>query len=150
MPTNGILDRLPTESVPPLADPGGITTTVSVSTVSELNAAFRNLESNTRLVIAAGEYNLTQILPVLGGVRNVVIRGATGNRDDVVIRGAGMNNSRIWHGFCFEDATDVVIANLSVGEVYYHPIQLQPHKGTDRVTIYNVRLFDGGEQLLRL
>jgi len=48
-----------------------------------------------------------------------------------------------------ENAQDVRIADLSIGEAYRHPIQLQGEMGAERVHISNVRLFDAGEQLLK-
>ncbi len=50
------------------------------------------------------------------------------------------------HGIMVSDATDVLIADLSVGEVYYHPVTLQGKSGAARVRIRNCRLFDAGEQ----
>ncbi len=40
--------------------------------------------------------------------------GATGRRDDVVLRGSGMDVSGVDYGIKVEDATDVLIADLSV------------------------------------
>jgi hypothetical protein len=53
------------------------------------------------------------------------------------------------HGIMVNDATDVVIANLAVGDVWFHPITLQGTVGCKRVRMYNLRLFDGGEQLIK-
>ena len=46
--------------------------------------------------IAAGTYNLTGLTDALyipQGISNWTVRGATGNRNDVVIQGAGMTGS---------------------------------------------------------
>src|SRR5262249_26745671 len=53
------------------------------------------------------------------------------------------------HGIMVENATDVLIANLSVGDCWYHPVTLQGVDGCKRVRLYNVRLFDAGEQFLK-
>jgi hypothetical protein len=47
------------------------------------------------------------------------------------------------------DCTDVLIADLSVGDVWFHPIALQGHAGCNRVRIRNCRLFEAGEQFLK-
>lgn len=133
---------------PALPDPAGITTTVTVSTAAQLQTAVANLTSNTKIVIQPGTYTLTQQL-VIDGVTNVALRGATGNRDDVVIVGAGMTDSAVPHGIQVFDAQQVLIADLSVGQVYYHPITLHGEQGCSDVHVYNVRCFDGGEQLLK-
>lgn len=132
---------------PPLPPPSGAV--VSVSTVAGLESAVAALTSNTTISIAPGTYLLTQELRVRNGVTNVALRGSTGNRDDVVIKGSGMNTPGVNICVKCENAQDVLIANLSIGEAYWHPIQLQGEAGCDRVRLYNVRVFDGGEQLVK-
>jgi hypothetical protein len=48
-----------------------------------------------------------------------------------------------------ENAQDVLLANFSVGQTRFHPIQLQGELGAERVRVYNVRLFDAGQQFLK-
>jgi PKD repeat protein len=122
---------------------------VNVSTVSQLEAAVASLTSNTAIVIAPGTYRLTQELRIRNGVTNVAVRGATTNRSDVVILGSGMNVPGINIPLKVENAQDVTIANLSIGEAFHHPIQMQGEQGADRVRISNVRLFDAGQQFLK-
>ncbi len=122
---------------------------VNVSTVPQLQAAVASLTSNTTIVIAPGTYRLTQELFIRNGVTNVTVRGATANRDDVVILGSGMNVPGVNIPLKVENAQDVTIANLSIGEAFFHPIQLQGEQGADRIRISNVRLFDAGQQFLK-
>src|SRR4249920_1787452 len=124
-------------------------TRVDVSTVQELQAAVANLTSGQVIRIAAGRYALTQQLRIRNGVTNVALVGATGNRDDVVIVGSGMNMPGVDIAIKVENAQDVRIADLSVGEAYWHPIQLQGEQGAERVHVSNVRLFDAGQQFLK-
>ncbi len=133
---------------PPLPPPSG--NVVNVSTVAQLQNAVGTLVSNTTIVIAPGTYHLTQTLRIRGGVSNVGLRGATNDRDDVVLLGSGMRTSGAVD-ICVtgEDATDILIANLSIGEVFYHPVQLKGELGCDRVRLYNLRLFDAGEQFVK-
>ena len=132
---------------PPLPAPTG--RVVSVSSVGGLQSAVDALTSGTTILIQPGTYRLTRTLRVRNGVTGVALRGATGNRADVVVLGGGMNSRGVDIAIKVENAQDVQIANLSVGQVYYHPIQLQGEQGAERVHVYNVRLFDAGEQFLK-
>ncbi len=132
---------------PPLPAPTGHV--VSVATVSQLQAAVAALGSGTTILIQPGTYRLTQQLRIRYGVTNVALRGATNNRNDVVLLGSGMNTAGVDIAVKVENALDVLLANFSVGQTRFHPIQLQGELGAERVRIYNVRLFDAGQQFLK-
>jgi PKD repeat protein len=134
-------------TAPPLPAPSGAV--VNVATVAQLQTAVASLTSGSTVVIQPGVYRLTSELRVRNNVTNVAIRGATANRNDVVILGSGMATPGINIALHVENAQDVLIANLSIGETYYHPIQLHGESGAERVRIYNVRLFDAGQQFLK-
>jgi hypothetical protein len=140
----------PWQHPPQLDKPTG--RVVEVRTEAQLQAAVRNLKSDVTILIAPGTYNLTNTLNVQGNVKNVALRGAAPERGKVVLKGRGMANKDyggVPHGIMVSDATDVLIANLSVGDVWFHPITLQGQLGCKRVRICNVRLFDAGEQFLK-
>jgi hypothetical protein len=125
---------------------------VVVRTEPELQQALSRLRSYTTIVIAPGTYQLSRSLQIGGGVKHVVLRGGTDDRNGVVLKGRGMrqrDHGNVPHGIMVNDATDVVIANLAVGDVWYHPITLQGPAGCQRVRIFNVRLFDAGEQFIK-
>jgi hypothetical protein len=137
-------------SVPPsLPAPTG--RVVQVATEPELQQAVATLTNGTTVVIAPGTYRLTAALRVRGPLADVTIRGATDSRDDVVLQGAGMTNAD--HGgveFGFWTGGDVqrlTIANLTVRDLYTHPIIM--NAGTQSPHLYNIRLVNGGEQLLK-
>ncbi len=137
------------DSAPPLPAPGGAV--VNVATEPQLRAAVAALTSGTTIVIAPGTYALTAPLYVNGAKSDVVIRGATGNRNDVVLVGKGMAAANdggvpfgIWTG---GGVTRVTIANLTIRDVYYHPIIF--NAGTQQPRVYNVRLLDAGQQFLK-
>lgn len=139
----------PATPAPPLPPPVGAV--VSVSTEPQLQAALQKLRSNTTIVLAPGTYVLTTTLYVNGTFSKVGIRGATNNRDDVVIVGPGMTNPDegntpfgIWSGGNVQGLT---IANLTLKGFYRHPIILNP--GTKAPHIYNVHLIDAGEQFIK-
>lgn len=125
---------------------------VRVRTESQLQEALSNLRSYTTVLLDPGTYELSRSLQIGGGVNHVVLRGASEDRNAVLIKGRGMrqeNFGNVPHGIMVNDATDVTIANLAVGDVWYHPITLQGQVGCKRVRIFNVRLFDAGQQFLK-
>jgi hypothetical protein len=134
---------------PPLPPPAG--RVVRVSTEAALQAAVSGIASNTTIVIAAGTYRLSHTLALSGPLSNVGIRGATGNRDDVVLAGPGRDrdNPAVPHGIWVAgDVRGLTIANLTIRDVPYHPICINPGPRSPR--IYNVRLVNGGQQLLKV
>ncbi len=140
----------PWQSPPPLGAPTG--RVVRVRTEVQLQDAVRNLRSGTTILIEPGTYHLSSTLVIRGGVKNVALRGAADDRNRVILKGKGMRQKafgNVPHGILVSDATDVLIANLSVGDVWFHPITLQGQDGCKRVRIYNVRLFDAGEQFIK-
>lgn len=127
-------------------------TVVRVSTEGQLQEAVSRLRSDTTILIDKGAYHLTGTVHLRGNLRNVALRGSTGRREDVVLCGRGMRNEdygNVPHGIMVSDCTDVLIADLSVGDVWFHPITLQGPAGCDRVRIHNCRLFEAGEQFLK-
>ncbi|MBE7462698.1 MAG: fibronectin type III domain-containing protein [Planctomycetes bacterium] len=141
-PAHGFQAPPPAPALPP---PSG--DIVNVSGVAQLEAAVANAVNGRTILIAAGTYNLTQPL-VLNGKSNVTLRGATGNRGDVVIRGKGMTvNGGVFQCMLFLDGQNLTVADLSVGHVFTHPIQASDTRG---LRVYNVRFFDAGEQFLKV
>jgi Right handed beta helix region len=135
--------------VPPLPAPTG--TIVNVSTEAQLQQAVAAIRSNTTIVLAPGTYTLTNTLWFNGGFTNIGIRGATNNRNDVVLVGRGMSNASyggvpygIWTGGGVQGVT---IANLTIRDVYHHPIVF--NGGTEDPLIYNVRLLNAGSQFVK-
>ncbi len=140
----------PWQKPPKLGKPEG--RVVNVSTVDELVDAVLNVRSNTTIVIEPGTYELTRTLFITGGVKNIVLRGASDERDKVVIKGKGMRNKNfdpVPHGIMVGNAADVLIANLSIGDVWYHPVSLHGDLGCKRVRLFNLRLFDAGQQFIK-
>ncbi|HYS18644.1 MAG TPA: hypothetical protein VET45_17110 [Candidatus Binatia bacterium] len=137
-------------SAPPLPAPSG--NVVPVSTEAQLQAAVQSLTSGTTILIQPGTYLLTSTLWVNRDVQDVAIRGSTSSCDDVVLVGPGMSNASyggVPHGIWIGNARRILIANLTIKDVYYHPIQLDPGPGAQAPRIYNVRLVDAGEQFIK-
>ncbi len=132
---------------PPLPAPTG--RIVNVSTEAALQAAVAGVTSDTTIVIAAGTYALSQSLYFHGPLSNVSLRGATNNRDDVVLVGQGRDNESgtpygIWVG---DAVVNLLVANLTIRDVYYHCIIYNP--GPQSPRIYNIHAKDAGQQLIK-
>ena len=137
-------------SAPPLPAPTG--PVIRVTTEPQLQAAVFAVASGGTILIAPGVYHLTSTLNIGNRtLTNIAIRGETNNRDDVVLVGPGMTNPNygnaphgIWTG---NGVNGILIANLTVRDFYFHPLIL--NGGTAAPHVYNVRLNDGGQQLLK-
>ncbi len=148
---------------PPLPPPDpAVYTVIEVNTAQELADACWNLTSNQAIVIAAGTYDLATVAFPNGvdgrltvgrygapPISNIQIRGATGDPADVVIQGAGMLDPIVPFGFQIFTATDVLIADLSVGNVFFHAVMIQGDQGAARAHLYHTRLFDAGQQIVK-
>jgi hypothetical protein len=129
--------------------PSNPTSTVNVSNVSQLISAINNLQSGQTISLAAGTYNLsgvTDALYIPEGINNWTIRGATGNRNDVVIRGAGMGGA-VRFGFWIANSPYGTIADLTIDGVRDHGVIA--NGGADDLLIHNVRVVDSGDQFIK-
>jgi hypothetical protein len=127
---------------------------VWVNTEAALQNAVSSIESGRTIVIQKGTYDLSMQLNIglSHQVTNVTIRGETDDFNDVVLRGKGIDNAfygNVGMGISVFNAQHVTIANLSIGEVYFHPIELKGEAGASAITVYHVRLFNAGEQFLK-
>jgi len=136
---------------PTPAEPGNI---VTVQNVSELQNALdqaNNQNGNMTIIVEPGLYQLNSNLRFINEtMADLTIKGSTGNRDDVVIKGLGWNNNNVTH--IFNVAADrFTIADMTIGEVYYHPIQVHSNPfDADDFTAINIRIIDAKEQLLKV
>src|SRR3989442_3727736 len=137
------------DRVPPLPAPGGHV--VAVSSEAQLQSAVTRLASNTTILLAPGTYDLTRTLSINGNFTNVAIRGASDDRDAVVLKGPGMARAGyghvpygIWTG---GNVQGITIANLTIRDVFYHAIVF--NAGTQNPRIYNVHLIDARAQFIK-
>ncbi len=136
---------------PCLALPARAGTVVNVANTAQLQNAVANVTSDTTILIADGVYDLTNTLNIRGADR-VTLRGASGNRDAVVLRGRGMSNAaygNVPHVIAIYDADDVAIADLTLRDAYYHLVQVHGEEGPQRPVFHNLHLIDAGEQFLK-
>jgi len=115
----------------------------NVATVPELNNAVGSAVYGDEIVIAPGTYNLTQELWLYDGA--LTLRGATGNRDDVVLVGSGMNTSGPVNIPIHVHNDNITIRDLTVSECFYHTIQIHGESDIDGTHLYNVRTLNSGQ-----
>ena len=130
----------------PPADPAS---TISVSTVSQLRNAVASLQSGQTISIAPGEYNLAGVVDALyvpQGISDWAIRGASGDRNDVVIRGNGMSGS-VSFGFWIGNSTGGIIADLTIDSVREHGIIA--NAGSHDMLLHNLHIIDVGDQFIK-
>lgn len=123
--------------------------TVTVAAVPELEQALAQANTGAgpkTILVADGTYTLSQLLHVTG--TDITVRGLSGDRDAVVLRGDGMAGG-VSHVFLVAGSR-FTAADLTVGWIYYHAIQVQGEQDVDDVLIHNVRFADTGEQMLKV
>ena len=111
--------------------PAASGTVIQVDTVAELQAAVASLASDTTILVADGTYDLTNTLN-FRHVNNVVLRSASGNRDAVILRGKGMSNANygnVPHVIAIYGSNDVLVADLTLRDAYFHLIQVHGEEG---------------------
>lgn len=122
--------------------------TVHVSTVSQLEAAVSAANTaggNRTILVADGTYTLNTILYITAD--HVMVRGESGNRNRVILQGKGMDGN-VGHIFLVA-ASHVTIADMSLGDVFYHAIQVQGEKGASDLLVHNTRIFNTHEQMIK-
>jgi hypothetical protein len=125
-------NRFP-RAAPALSAPAG--DVVRVTNVAELLAAAKALQSGQTILVAPGLYAMPEQLPI-GNADDVAIRGAGGDRSQVVLDFAG---SRHTEGVVFTHCQRALLADLTVQNVKQNGIKLNGHLGAAYVTIRNVR-----------
>jgi hypothetical protein len=122
-------------------------TSLSVSTIDDLQSALDNAESGDTIFLQDGIYKIQpKIWAIQISKSNLTIRSKSGNREDVVIEGLGMH-AQAHHGF-FVRGDNTTIADLTIQNVRNHCVQTTP--GVDRLQIQNCILRNAGEQIVKV
>jgi hypothetical protein len=119
---------------------------VQVSTIADLERAVIAARPSTTVLLADGEYRLNRMLDI--EAPRVVIRGGSGDAPKVVLRGAGMTEQQVGVAISVS-APDVTIADMTIGYVGFHGVQVRGERGASRVMIHKVRIIDTGQQLIK-
>jgi len=131
----------------PLPPPGLGETVVRVNSSAELQSAIDNASGPTTIYLESGNYPA----PGYGfnvGRPGITIRSLSGNRDDVVIRGGGMNSGDAYFGV-YVNASDFTLADLTVRDVRWHGVFIDPSGSPSGFVFHNIRVADCGEQLFK-
>ena len=117
------------------------------STVHQIENATRNYNPGDEIVIAPGLYHMEAELQFQRG--RVTMRGATGNRDDVILQGPGMNVNTGPRNIMHVWSDDVTIESLTVSECFWNGIQIHGEGNPDRTVIRNVHTLNIGERHIK-
>ncbi|HUW84766.1 MAG TPA: hypothetical protein VMZ31_18440 [Phycisphaerae bacterium] len=124
--------------------PGAAADVWNVSTFGELRTAAFSAVPGDEIVIAAGSYHVTNSLYIT--TPDLTFRGATGDRDDVVLYGNGMNvESGVLEGF-WAAANGIRLENLTIRDFWHHGIHICGTPYADNVVVSNVKTVNCGER----
>lgn len=119
---------------------------IPVGSVAALKSVLTGATRGTTILLKDGIYRLDATLHVLSP--GVVIRGESGNRSKVILRGEGMKEPKVGVGISI-DAPNVTIADLTIGSLRLHGIQVRGEVGASDVALHNILVKDTGEQLIK-
>ena len=120
--------------------------TTEVNDFFQLDDALDGAGPGDVILLMDGTYQISGQFALVPGADNITIRGKSGNREAVVIRGQGMYGG-VNHGFWI-DKDNITIEDITIQDVANHCIQL--HVNTDNFHLKNCILRDGFEQLLKV
>jgi hypothetical protein len=119
---------------------------VIVSNSSELVAAINNANSggDKTILLRDGKYTLNDMLGIYA--TGMTVAGLSGNRDSVIVEGAGMGGG-VTHIFNIA-GSNFTVRDMTLQGVTTHAIQLQVD--VDSVTIQNLHILDTYEQMVKI
>ena len=126
--------------------PPKTTATLTVRRTAELVEALGRVRPGTTILLEDGVYRLRRMLDI--SVPDVVLRGKRGDRSQVVLCGNGMDERKVGVALSV-NAPRVVVADLTVGSVGFHGIQVRGEQGASNVVLHNILVIDTGQQLVK-
>jgi len=124
----------------PLPPPSGAA--VTVSTEMDLRDQIAGVQPGTTILVEPGVYAMQANLVIT--TEHIGLRGATGDRDEVILDFGGMTGG---HFGIQVFGDDVTIADLTIQNATDHGVSIQ---GVDRPVLYNLRIRDIGDQLVKV
>jgi hypothetical protein len=125
---------------PALPPPTG--STVTVASEGELRHQAYNAAPGTTILIAPGTYNMQSYVHVVNA--GIALRGASGDRDTVILDFGGMTGG--YFGILVE-ADDVTVADMTIRNAADHGVAIN---GRDQPLLYNLHILDIGDQLVKV
>jgi hypothetical protein len=107
-------------------------------------ARIEGAQAGDEILLADGTYTLAQYAVQISVP--LTVRGASGNRDAVVIRGAGYG---VPSEGLMVHAANVTIADLTMTAIRNHAISIKGESGAEAPHVYNVHLYDIGTQHIK-
>lgn len=114
---------------PPLSAPAG--RVIKVSNTAQLFDAVEQVKPGGTILVADGHYMLPRLLLIK--TDNVTLRGASGQRDNVILDGGGTLGELVGLSRC----SGVTIADLTVQNVRWNGIKINSDTNVQKATIYN-------------
>ncbi len=115
---------------------------VTVSTEAQLRDQAYNAAGGTTILVQPGVYAMQSYVHIVHD--GIVLRGATGDRDNVILDFGGMVGGQFG---VLVDGDDVTIADLTIRNAADHGVSIQ---GNDRPVLYNLHIVDIGDQLVKV
>ena len=134
----------------PLPPPTGTTITVSPAQADQLRQIIEDAESDSTILLEDGLYDMSAgdaTSRLVFRTPRVTLRSASGNPSAVVLDGNYGTNELI-----NIQASDVVIADLTLKRAYNHPIHATGRSGNtiEGIVIHNVDIIDPGQQAIKV
>jgi hypothetical protein len=115
---------------------------IRISDVETLLWRLNKASPGVTFWLSNGIYTLAPHQSLVINSPKITLRGASGNRDAVVIEG-GDNNISV-------NADDFTVADVTLRSPRFHNIQVRGEKGVLRTKIYNVHMLDAGQQFIKV
>jgi hypothetical protein len=119
---------------------------VTLKPGDDLWEALHRAGPGTTVLLEDGTYGLQGALQIVA--RNVVVRGKSGDRSKVVLRGDSMGEQKVRIAISIE-APKVTLADLTISRVGWHGVQVRRDLGASGMVLHNVRILDTGQQLVK-
>ncbi len=126
--------------------PPATSTTCRVSTVRELTEAVRRARTGSTILLEDGVYLLDRMIDL--NVPALVLRSRSGQRSQVILRGGGIDERTVGVALSIS-AAGVVLADLTVGAVGFHGVQVRGERSASKAVLHNVLVMDTGQQLVK-
>lgn len=123
----------------------GFARIVPVSTIVQLENAAENAVSGDTILIADGTYMISNF-GITVRTDNVVFKSESGNRNNVIISGDGMNGV-IQYVFWIS-ANNITIQSVTMQKVFYHLVKTDVNN--DGIKVIDCVLKDANEQFIKI